>query len=224
MTLDFYFDYLSPYAYLASREIFAVCARHEVELQLRPVLFAGLLGHWGQRGPAEIPPKAVHTIKECKRYALLRNIPLCPPRHHPFKPLTALRASLFEVAGQDQALVIRTIFDLGWVRGGDIGDPKELAKALTAAGLGGSRIIEAAGSEQAKESLRRETELAVGRGVFGIPTMIVRDELFWGLDQLRYLELFLEGKDPLANVDFDDFDFRGPSAWRTGVSRHGKEG
>ena len=224
MKIDFYFDYLSPYAYLASREIPALCERQGVELRLRPVLFAGLLNHWGQRGPAEIPPKAVHTARECMRHALTRGIPFRPPRHHPFKPLSALRASLAAVSGQDQALVMRAIFDLGWAEGGDIGDAAEIARALDAAGLDGSALVDAADSQTARESLRRETELAIQRGVFGVPTMIAGDELFWGLDQLSYLELFLEGRDPLAGVNFDEFDFRGPSAWRTGVSRQGEDG
>jgi len=221
--VDFYFDYLSPYAYLASRELPALCERHGVELRLRPVLFAGLLNHWGQRGPAEIPPKAIHTIKECMRYALLREIPCRPPRHHPFNPLIALRASLSEVAGDEQPRVVRGIYDLGWCAGGDPGDAAEIAGALDAAGLDGPAIVERANSPQAKEALRRETAAAVARGVFGVPTMLAGDELFWGLDQLGYLELFLEGKDPLAQVKFDEFDFQGPSAWRTGVSRHGED-
>jgi len=218
--VDFYFDYLSPYAYLASREVPGLCVRHGLELRFRPVLFAGLLNYWGQRGPAEIPPKATHTIKECMRYALLRDIPCRPPRHHPFNPLAALRASLAEVSGADQPRVVSAIYELGWARGGDLGDPTEIAAALDREGLDGSAIVEAAGSEAAKNSLRRETEAAVGRGVFGIPTMIAGDELFWGLDQLAYLELFLEGRDPLAKVNFDDLGFQGPSAWRPGVTRH----
>jgi 2-hydroxychromene-2-carboxylate isomerase len=224
VNIDFYFDYLSPYAYFASREISALCERHGVELRLRPVLFAGLLNHWGQRGPAEIPPKAVHTAKECMRHALTRGIPFRPPRHHPFNPLSALRTSLAAVSGENQAGVVRAIFDLGWAEGGDIGDAAEIVTALDAAGLDGPALVDAADSQTARDGLRRETELAVQRGVFGIPTMIAGDELFWGLDQLSYLELFLEGKDPLAGVNFDDFDFRGPSAWRSGVSRHSEKG
>ena len=98
--LDFYFDYLSPYAYLASLELLPLCKRHEIELRYKPVLFAGLLNHWGQLGPAEIPPKAIHAFKECLRYATLRDIRLRSPRHHPFRSLTALRASLETVAGE----------------------------------------------------------------------------------------------------------------------------
>ncbi len=71
-----------------------------------------------------------------------------------------------------------------------------------------------------KETLRKETDAAVERGVFGIPTMIVRDELFWGLDQLRYVELLLEGKDPLTKLNLEDLTSnQGPSAWRRGVTR-----
>jgi len=223
MKVDFYFDYLSPYAYLASRELPSLCTRRGVELRLRPVLFAGLLNHWGQRGPAEIPPKAVHTIKECMRYALLREIPCRPPRHHPFNPLTALRASLAEVAGDQQLRIMRAIYDMGWGAGGDLGDAAEIAAALDAAGLEGPAIVARANSTQAKAALHRETADAIARGVFGIPTMLAGDELFWGLDQLAYLELYLEGKDPLAQVKFDELDFQGPSAWRTGVSRHGED-
>ena len=212
--LDFYFDYLSPYAYLASLEIGPVCERHGVELRLRPVLFAGLLDHWGQLGPAEIPPKGLHAFRECMRYAALHGIPLRSPRFHPFRPLTALRASLAEVAADEQARVVRTFFAHGWSRGGDMGDDTELAAALEHEGLDGAALIARSHDPKIKATLADETRAAVARGVFGIPTMIARDELFWGLDQLRYLELFLDGKDPLAELDFDQLGSQGRAAWR----------
>lgn len=218
-TVDFYFDYLSPYAYLASLQIPELCSHHGVGLRLRPVLFAGLLNHWGQRGPAEIPPKGMHTAKECMRYARLRGLPFRPPLHHPFNPLTALRVSLREVSGNDQPRVMATLYDLGWRDGGDMGDAVAIQEALDAAGLPGATLLQRAGEPEAKERLRSETEAATDRGVFGIPTMLVGDELFWGLDQLPNLELYLQGKDPLAGVDWSAYDFRGRSAWRTGVSR-----
>lgn len=218
-SLDFYFDYLSPYAYLAALEIPSLCERHDVELRMRPVLFAGLLGHWGQRGPAEIPPKGAHAFRECLRYALLRDIPLRSPRQHPFRPLTALRVSLAQVSGADQLRVIRALFEHGWARGGDLGDDGEIEAALDAAGLDGTALVARTAESENKECLREETKAAVGRGVFGIPTMIVQDELFWGLDQLRYVELFLEGKDPLASVDVDERRAQGRGAWRSGIPR-----
>lgn len=218
-SVDFYFDYLSPYAYLAAREIGPLCERRGVELRLRPVLFAGLLDHWGQRGPAEIPPKGRHAFRECVRYARLHDVPLRSPRHHPFRPLTALRVSLPEVSGDAQALAIRLLFDMGWGQGGDLGSDAEIAAALDAGGLDGPRLVSNAAEPDPKTLLREQTEAACARGVFGIPTMLVGDELFWGLDQLRYLELHLDGKDPLAGVDIDSLTGQGPAAWRTGIPR-----
>ena len=217
--IDFYFDYLSPYAYLASLEIPRVCERHGAELRLHPVLFAGLLGHWGQLGPAEIPPKGRHAMRECRRYAALHDIPLRSPVYHPFNPLTALRASLAEVAGDGQGLAMLAIFDLGWRSGGDMGDSSQIASALDTAGLDGKKLVGRTHEPEIKELLRRETEEAVERDVFGIPTMIAGDELFWGLDQIRYLELHLEGRDPLGSVRSDQMGTRGPSAWRRGIRR-----
>lgn len=217
--VDFYFDYLSPYAYLASLELPALCERHEVELRLRPVLFAGLLNHWGQLGPAEIPPKATHAFKDCLRYALLRGIPLRSPRHVPFNSLTALRVSLPEVSGRNQVRVVETLFQHGWEEGGDLGEPMEIAAALEKAGVEGRALVARTREPEVKLALRSDTDAAISRGVFGIPTLIANGELFWGLDQLGNLERFLEGKDPLASISLDELRTQGPSAWRPGVPR-----
>ena len=216
-TVEFYFDYLSPYAYLASLEIGPLCRRHGAALALRPVLFAGLLNHWGQRGPAEIPPKGLHALRDCLRYATLRGVPLRPPRFHPFRPLSALRVSLAEVSGDDQPRVVSALYQLGWARGGDLGSDEEMRAALDEAGLDGGALLSRAAEPEAKQALRDQTEAAVANGVFGIPTMRVAGELFWGLDQLRWLELFLDGRDPLDKVDQSSIRNQGRAAWRTGI-------
>lgn len=221
--LDFYFDYLSPYAYLASIEVVELCARNDLILHYRPVLFAGLLNHWGQLGPAEIPPKAIHVFKDCLRYATLRGIPLRSPKHHPFRSLAALRASLSMVAEERAGEVVRVLFEFGWGRGGDLGNPDEIALALDTADLDGGALVERGKDEEVKRALRSETEAAVARGVFGVPTCIVSGfgeaESFWGLDQLAYLELFVTGRDPLAAHDLSEFANQGPSAWRPAAKR-----
>jgi len=221
--LDFYFDYLSPYAYLASLELVELCKRNELELRYRPTLFAGLLNHWGQLGPAEIPPKAIHAFKDCLRYATLREIPLRSPRHHPFRSLTALRVSSPMVAGEQAGEIVGALFAMGWGEGGDLGDPEDIAAALSSKGLDGAALVERTYDPDVKESLRIETEVAVERGVFGIPTFIVRgkegDELFWGLDQISNLELFLTGRDPLDALDLSQLGSEGPSAWRPAARR-----
>ena len=199
-TVDFYFDYLSPYAYLAWHCLDEVTDPRGVEITPRPVLFAGLLNHWGQLGPAEIPPKGQHVSRETRRFAALRDIPMRSPRYHPFRPLLALRVSLAVVSQEQQKEAITAIFNLGWADGKDLGDRGDIRAALNAAGLDGGRLVAAAEGPLAKAALREETDAAISRGVFGIPTMVVEDELFWGLDQFQYLALYLDGKDPLDSI------------------------
>ena len=116
-TLRFYFDFISPYAFFVSLKLPAMCERHGVTLEYYPVVFAGLLNHWGQLGPAEIPSKARHTAKQCMRYAKLNGITYKGPKHHPFNPLTSLRVSTLDVAGSDQVRVIECLYSL-WVGAG----------------------------------------------------------------------------------------------------------
>lgn len=222
-TLDVYFDYLSPYAYLAWRCLPAVTQPRGVEIVPRPVLFAGLLNHWGQLGPAEIPPKGTHVFKETARFAALRNIPLRLPRYHPFKPLTALRLSLAAVAGDQQTAVITALFNAGWGTGIDLGDPDDICTALNQAGLDGAELLAAAQTPEAKEALRTETQAAVAVGVFGVPTMVIDDELFWGLDQLSYLAMYLDGEDPLNAVDASARSSQGRAIVRPGSIGRGQD-
>lgn len=219
-TVDFYFDYLSPYAYLAWLSLPEVTEPRNVEIVPRPVLFAGLLNHWGQLGPAEIPPKATHVFKETQRFAALRGIPLRSPRYHPFKPLLALRASLAVTSHEQQKDVITALFKAGWGEGIDLGDSNDIRNALDKAGLNSEQLITGAQNQTAKDVLRTETELAITRGVFGIPTMVVDDELFWGLDQLQYLALYLDGEDPLATIDPAKYNPVGRAAVRPGSVGH----
>lgn len=213
-TVDFYFDYLSPYAYLASLAAPEVCSRNAARLRFRPVLFAGLLDHWGQRGPAEIAPKGIFAFLSCLRYARLRDIPIRMPKYHPYRPLTALRATLAADSDEDRPKAVRALFELGWVRGGDLGDAVEIEAALTEAGLDGAALVAQTGNEAVKALLREETDRAIGQGVFGIPTMMVDGQLFWGLDQLEYVELALQGRDPIAGVDISELVSKGSSARR----------
>jgi 2-hydroxychromene-2-carboxylate isomerase len=198
--VDFYFDYLSGYAYFGWLRVRSLCARKGATLGVHPVLFAGLLNHWGQLGPAEIPPKRAWVYRDGFRIAKRDNVPLSPPRYHPFNPLLALRLSLAEVGGADQPRVVDAIFGAGWGRGIDLGSREELAATLDAAGLDGNGLVAKASEPAAKAALKKSTEDAIARGVFGVPTMIVGDELFWGADRVEYVEMALDGTDPIDHA------------------------
>src|SRR3989338_3526107 len=122
--LDFYFDYISPYAYFAWFNVKALCDRRGLDLYAHPVLFAGLLNHWGQLGPAEIPPKREFVFKDAARYAARRGIAFTMPQAHPFNPLLALRLSHVEPDAAKRRAIIDEIWKVGWQEGGDLASPE----------------------------------------------------------------------------------------------------
>ena len=170
--VEFFFDFISPYSYLAWPRVRALCRRRGIGLELRPVLFAALLNHGGQRGPAEIPAKREWLVMDCLRIATLQGVRFTFPAHHPFNPVTALRVALPEVAGDRQEDVVEALWSAGWASGIDLGSADAIARALDGRGLDGGGLVARASEPAAKEALRRHTSDAIARGVFGLPTML----------------------------------------------------
>ena len=195
--LRFYFDYLSSNAYLAWTQLPRLSSRFGVEVEPVPVLFAGLLGAHGQLGPAEVLPKALWMAKNNLRKAALLGVPLHPPRHHPWNPLLSLRISSLPLPEPQRRALVDLLFQAAWVRGLHLSEPAVVGALATEVGLDGPRLVEAAQQPETKARLRAQTDAAIAAGVFGVPTMIVDGELFWGYDDWPFLELFLDGKDPL---------------------------
>ncbi len=190
---DWYFDFVSPYAYLQLEAFDRLPG--DLEVTMRPVLFAGLLGHWEHKGPAEIPAKRRQTYRHCHWLAGKRGIPFKTPPRHPFNPLAVLRLA---VALEAEPGAVRAIFRHIWADGRDGQDPESLG--ALAGTLGIADMAARIGDPAVKERLRRNTDKAIARGVFGIPTFVIEDELFWGqdvigmmLDYLNDPELFRRG-------------------------------
>jgi len=212
--IRFYFDYISHNAYIAWTQIHELADRYQRAVEPVPVLFAGLLNHHGQMGPAEIPAKGEWMAKDVLRKAARLGIPLRPPASHPFPPLLALRASLVPSDIEAQRRLIDALFRATWADGKDVSSPDVVAAVATSTGLDGAALLSATQSDAIKHRLRAETDAAIGLGVFGVPTMIVDDELFWGFDDFAHLELFLAGKDPLDRSVRDDWLNVRPTASR----------
>ncbi len=196
-TIRFYFDYISHNAYLAWTQLPPLARKYGFTIEPIPVLFAGLLGANGQRGPAEIPAKAFWMGKNLLRKTALLGVPLSPPAFHPFNPLLALRASSLPLDDAARHALIDALFLAVWVRGLHVSDPAVVEQVASACGLDGAAVLAQATSAEAKDRLRRQTDTAIANLVFGVPSMAVGDEVFWGYDDFPYLELFLAGKDPL---------------------------
>lgn len=179
---DWYFDFISPFAYIGLARLGRLSEK--LEIRYRAVLFAGLLNHWGQKGPAEIPPKRVWTFRWCTWWAAQQGITLRAPAVHPFNPLPYLRLA---IAAGNTPLAIRRIFEALWTTGTDPADERTFAELARSLDVDPLRL----GDQAIKDALRLETEQAVARGVFGVPTLIVDDELFWGADSMDFVEAYL---------------------------------
>ena len=179
---DWYFDLVSPFAYLQSKQMQRLPVGLKIECT--PVLLAGLLAHWGQMGPAEIPPKRIFTYRYAAWLAERRGVPFKMPPCHPFNPLHALR--LLCAVGPTAAHV-SLAFDMVWKEGRDLQNPREITEL-------GRRLaiddIESVLADDAiKMKLRSNTEAAASKGVFGVPTFGIGDAIFWGQDSF---DMFLE--------------------------------
>ncbi len=212
--IRFYFDYISHNAYLAFTQLDLLAARHRREFTLEPVLFAGLLNHYGQLGPAEVAPKARWMMLDVVRKARRLGVPIEPPASHPFAPLLALRASFAPLEPEQHRRLVAALFRAAWAESVDVADAREVARVLGAAGLDGEALVAFAQSEAAKPRLRDATDRAIGDGIFGVPSFLVDGELFWGFDDLAHLELFLAGRDPLEPGDAPRFTSYHASARR----------
>jgi 2-hydroxychromene-2-carboxylate isomerase len=185
-TARWYFDYVSPYAYLQSTQL-PLLAEH-ARIEYRPVLFAGLLNHFGQKGPAEIPAKKVHTFRQVAWLAHRHGIPLNVPSAHPFNPLPMLRLS---IALGDDPDVVQALFRHVWVDGHL--PTEEAPWAALCARLGVDDPDAEIARPDVKETLRRNTEEAIAAGVFGVPSIVVDGRVFWGFDMTDAAIAFLRG-------------------------------
>lgn len=196
-TLTFYFDFVSPYSYIAFKRLHEL--PDDVQVTLEPVLFAGLLQHFGQKGPAEVPVKRRWTYRWCTWWARSLGIPFRFPASHPFNPLHHLRLAI--AAGSTPEAVGR-IFDAIWTSGAEAADPKAFSALAQALGVDAARL----GAPEVKDALRRNTEEAAARGVFGVPTFEVDGELFWGADAIGFVKAFLADPSVLRNDEMHRVD------------------
>jgi 2-hydroxychromene-2-carboxylate isomerase len=172
---EWYFDFISPFAYL-QLEAFQRLPP-DIEVTLRPVLFAALLTHWGHKGPAEIPQKRRFTYRFVQWRAERDGIALKFPKQHPFNPIKALRLA---IAAGNRLEPVRTIFQHIWRDGKSLDDAQEWQELCQQVGIADAdaRISEA----HIKDELKRNGVGAVQAGLFGVPSFVIDGEIFWGAD------------------------------------------
>lgn len=190
--ITFYLDFVSPYAWLAFAQLPAQLEGISCHVRYRPVLLGALLKHYANPGPAGIPPKRDWTYRHAEWQGHAQGTPLRMPQRHPFNPLPLLRLAL---ACSDDGCINRftadAIFRHVWEGGGDALAPERIAALRER--LVAQLRTDAQVQERAKALLRANTEAATVAGVFGVPTAVVDERAFFGVDGLPMLRAYLQG-------------------------------
>ena len=192
---EWYFDFVSPFAYLQLGMLDEV-AKHAT-IALRPVLFAGILNHFGQKGPAEILGKRQFTYQYVQWLAETRGVPMRFPPAHPFNPLKALRLA---VALHAEPVAIRTIFTHLWRDGRSLepnGDWEALCTRVPLANA--DAVIQ---EQWVKDMLADNGRRALAAGVFGVPTFVIDGRVFWGADSTQMVIDYLDNPTRFASGEF----------------------
>ena len=188
-TITCYLDFISPYAYLAFEALPQSLMGVSHRMVYKPVLFAAMLKHHGQLGPAEIAGKREWTYRQVLWQAKQLGVKMDMPLSHPFNPLALLRLAVAcSAEGEPNRYVCETLFHHVW-QGGAAADDATRVQALTQQ-LSPQRSVDA---PEVKAHLKAHTEEAIARGVFGVPTFCVDDKVFWGLDALPMMRAYLDG-------------------------------
>lgn len=215
--VKFYFDTLSPYAWLAWQPLKALTTKHDAILEPVPVLLAGLLKANGQLGPAEIPNKRLWLIKDVMRSANAQNMKVLAPPTHPFNPLLSLRVASIATDLTVKHELVWKLFDAAWQGGRDISSPDVVAEIATSVGLDGRTCVNDAMTNQLlKDSLKVQTEQAIAAGIFGVPTVSVDGEHFWGSesDTMKHIEDKILRRDPIDMTVYERWEGISASAGR----------
>ena len=192
-TVDFLFDFASPNAYLAHRVLPAIAERTGAEIRIVPCLLGGIFKATGNKAPfvqfADVPSKIAYEGVEMRRFVAkhgLDRFQMNP--HFPLITLLPMRAALAAERDGQLAPYVEAVLRMTWEEGLKTDDAEVLTQGLNDAGLDGAKLVEAAQDPAVKAKLIENTEAAVARGAFGIPTFFVGDEMFFGKDRLDQVE------------------------------------
>ena len=187
-TVEFYFDFGSPYSYLAYRALPGIAATHGAQIVWRPMLLGGVFKASGNHSPAENPAKRKWMQQDMQRWAARYGAVYKHNPHFPINTLTLmLGAAGMQMRGTDFSRYVEAMFHAMWEEPRNLGEPAELAAVLRQAGFDADAFQSLVNDPTVKEQLKKDTEEAVARGVFGAPTFFVGEEMFWGQDRLDFV-------------------------------------
>ena len=191
-SIEFFWDPVSPYTYLASTQLPTLAREAGVALVYRPFFLGGVMQTTGNRPPATVASKGRYMMADLQMWARAYKVPLTPPELFPAKTILALRAGLVAEQHGDGERYAQAIMRAYWGQGRDISDPAVVSAVLSELGLDAPAILALTEQDAIKAALKANTEEAVARGAFGAPSLFVGEQLFWGNDRLDLLRRYLD--------------------------------
>ena len=185
-SFEFYFDFVSPYSFLAHKQISKLEKKNSVKIKYKPILLGALHNLHGIKAPAFIPAKAKHMIRDCKLIAEKNNVRFKFNSYFPIRSLNLMRGVFVAEEDNYKSYYIDSIFDAIWQDGLNMNDDNIIQKVLKNLNINPKTFALRATSSSIKDSLKKRTSEAYEKGVFGAPTFISNNKVFWGQDRIEF--------------------------------------
>ena len=185
-SFDFYFDFISPYSFLAHKEIKIIERRESIKIRYKPILLGGLHNLHGIKAPAFIPAKAKHMVRDCKLIAKKKKIKFKFNSYFPIKSLNLMRGVIVAEEDNYKSYYIDNIFNSVWQDGLNMNDENIIEKVLKNLNVNPKTFLLRSTSSSIKDSLKKRTSEAYEKGVFGAPSFISNNKVFWGQDRIEF--------------------------------------
>ena len=185
-SFDFYFDFVSPYSFLAHKEIIKIEKKNSVKIKYKPILLGGLHNLHGIKAPAFIPAKAKHMIRDCKLIAEKNKIKFKFNSYFPIRSLNLMRGVFVAEEDDYKSYYIDSIFNAIWQDGLNMNDENVIEKILKNLNANPKTFLLRSASSSIKDSLRKKTSEAYEKGIFGAPSFVSNNKIFWGQDRIEF--------------------------------------
>ena len=185
-SFDFYFDFVSPYAFLAHKEIKKIEKQNGIKIRYKPILLGGLHNMHGIKAPAFIPAKAKHMIRDCKLIAEKNKIKFKFNSYFPIRSLNLMRGVLVAEEDNYKSYYVDSIFDSIWQDGLNMNDESIIQKILKNLNINPKTFLLRSASSSIKDSLKKRTNEAFEKGIFGAPSFVANNKIFWGQDRIEF--------------------------------------
>ncbi len=184
---DFYFDFISPYSFLAHKEIYKIEKENSIKIVYKPILLGGLHNLHGIKAPAFIPAKAKHMIRDCKLIAEKNNIKFKFNSYFPIRSLNLMRGVFVAEEDNFKSFYIDNIFNSIWQDGLNMNDENVVEKVLKNLNINPKNFLLRSVSSSIKDLLKKKTNEAYQKGIFGAPSYVSNNKIFWGQDRIEFV-------------------------------------